>query len=229
MIAAILVFLLFVGGATLPLAARLRGFAPLTRLALGAGGALVGLYLATGALWLGGLDWRWLWLWPAASAALAWRERAAIRALAAEPVVTTTLAGWLVIAAWCLGLQLMVVSYSGGTWTVDWYEHYERALFFQQYGPATLATATSTVGHAPAVDTGRKIAIAAANVGYSLIPDFVSPAGVMLLAQLRVQVSRPAALRRGSGRGRAPGHRRRARCTAGFRAVAGSVIRPEQP
>lgn len=364
MIAAILVFLLFAGGAILPLAARLHGFAPLTRVALGAGGALVGLYLATGALWLCGLDWRWLWLWPVACATLAWRDRNACRALVAEPVVATTLAGWLVIAAWCLGLQLMVVSYSGGTWAVDWYEHYERALFFHQrwpadhafvagyllparpplanlmeagllavaghgyaeyqliatlvaslvflplaaltqargpsapavrvlvvllmlsplfvqnstfpwtklptaffvvlavalatgpgakprdfalalvalaagllthysaapwiialgtgalaagawrrvepvgrpallrgglaaallastwfgwaalqYGFATLATATSTVGHAPAVDAGRRVAIAAANVGHSLMPDFGSPAGAMLLSQ----------------------------------------------
>ncbi|HWA27698.1 MAG TPA: hypothetical protein VG734_18725 [Lacunisphaera sp.] len=367
MIAAVLVFLLFVGGATLAVAGALRGFNALERIALGAGAALVGLYLATGALWLAGADWRWLWLWPIAGATLAWRQRAGLKELLAESLVGATLAGWLVVAAWSAGLHALVFSYSGGTWAVDWFEHYERALFFQQrwpadhvfvagyllparpplanlaeagllavaghgfpeyqliaslvaslvflplaalaqaggtspravrwlvvllllcplfaqnatfpwtklpaaffvvlavalgasptagprhhafalvalaagllthysvapwiialaagaaavgagrkidatarpallrggvaavllaatwfgwaalhFGPATLATATSTVGHAPAVDWTRKIAIAAANVGHSLVPDFSSPNAVMLLAQTEV-------------------------------------------
>jgi hypothetical protein len=130
MLATVLVFLVIIGGAGLTLAARLREFTPLERLALGTAGALIATYLASFVVYLSGLDWRWLWAWPLGIVLTAGLNRRAIAAFLAEPLVRTTLANWSLVAVWSLGLQTLVFSYSGGTWAVDWIEHYERALFF---------------------------------------------------------------------------------------------------
>jgi hypothetical protein len=37
---------------------------------------------------------------------------------------------WVVVAMWILGLQGLIVCYGGSSWYGDWYEHYERALWF---------------------------------------------------------------------------------------------------
>jgi hypothetical protein len=37
---------------------------------------------------------------------------------------------------WCLGWLSLVQNYSGGGWTSDWFEHWERALFFLHRAPA---------------------------------------------------------------------------------------------
>lgn len=131
----VLAFLLIVGGIGLPLAARLRGFAPLERLALGAAGALVAAYLACFAVYLAGIDWSWLWLLPVGALAAAGRSRRELAIFVADPVVRGALVGWLLLAGWSLGLHALVFAYSGGTWAVDWFEHYERARFFLNRWP----------------------------------------------------------------------------------------------
>ncbi len=74
---------------------------------------------------------------PAVSGALAtvvcrrdigrlWRHREARAAMLA----------FLALFFWLLLFLLLVRNYSGGRWFGDWYEHYERALFFSEHKPA---------------------------------------------------------------------------------------------
>jgi hypothetical protein len=69
-----------------------------------------------------------------AVAAVVLRRRAALT-LAREPEVRTFLAAWAVFAAWSLGLLALVVTYSGGGWVADWFEHWQRTLFFVERQP----------------------------------------------------------------------------------------------
>jgi hypothetical protein len=54
-----------------------------------------------------------------------------------EPGCRTAIASWLVLAGWALGLLACVVTYSGGGWAVDWFEHWQRTLFFVDRQPLT--------------------------------------------------------------------------------------------
>ncbi len=130
MIPSSLAFILCFTALGLPLAARLRTFAPLERLAAAAGGVMVVLYLASFFVYLTGVSWSWLWLLPWAGIAWLWIDRSRLTPLLENKDVRSVLAGWLFIALWCLGLQILIFSYSGAGWSLDWYEHYDRACFF---------------------------------------------------------------------------------------------------
>lgn len=113
----------------------LRGFDPLDRLSLGLGAAVAGLYLACFAAYLLHLPRAALWLVGLAGLATGAIRRRAVADLARDPAITGALRHWLVLAAWCLGWQALVFSYSGGRWAGDWQEHYDRAHFFLQHWP----------------------------------------------------------------------------------------------
>ena len=55
-----------------------------------------------------------------------WRHREARAAMLA----------FLALVFWLLLFLLLVRNYSGARWWGDWYEHYERALFFSEHKPA---------------------------------------------------------------------------------------------
>lgn len=44
---------------------------------------------------------------------------------------------WLALTFWVVGLQGVIVVYGATAWFGDWYEHYERSLFFVEQAPAT--------------------------------------------------------------------------------------------
>ncbi len=47
------------------------------------------------------------------------------------------LGAWLIFAAWAVGLLALVITYSGGTWAVDWVEHWQRTVFFLERQPTS--------------------------------------------------------------------------------------------
>jgi tetratricopeptide (TPR) repeat protein len=49
--------------------------------------------------------------------------------------VRQTICGFGILFLWNVMLLGLIRNYSGGTWAGDWYEHYERSLFFIQYLP----------------------------------------------------------------------------------------------
>ena len=132
---ATLLFSLIVTALTLPLAARIPGYPPVLRLALGLAGALIILYLAAGLIYVSGAAWSWLWLPPVTAIVGCWRMRSAIADLTGDPAVRSTAVGAGLLALWCIGLHAVIYSYSGGAWAGDWFEHYERARFFLHRWP----------------------------------------------------------------------------------------------
>lgn len=113
---------------------------PLTRLLVAVMGSYTLMYLLEfGAYVLSAPQWVPLSLLLTASAAsvvYTLRQRSEPSDAASFPwdgAVT-----WGALAVWILGMQSRVVVYGGAGWFGDWYEHYERALFFlDQQPPST--------------------------------------------------------------------------------------------
>lgn len=103
---------------------------PLVRVAVGIAASLVAIYLASFAIYVAdlprGAHWL-LGLLPVAT--LVWRRRELV-ALWSDRDVRHALRAWSAVAAWLLGWQFCVYSYSGATWQADWQEHFDRARFF---------------------------------------------------------------------------------------------------
>ena len=62
-------------------------------------------------------------------------RRAETAATWRDPAARALLLGQLIVTAWCLGWLALVVTYSGGGWAADWYEHWERTRHFLERGP----------------------------------------------------------------------------------------------
>lgn len=93
------------------------------------------VYLAAFAIYLLNVEARWhfaVTVVGVVTTVLTWRDLA--RLFAVRHVQRIVL-GWLAFVAWGLLLLAFVRHYAGGTWSVDWLEHYHRALFFLDHRP----------------------------------------------------------------------------------------------
>ena len=110
----------------------------LERLAAAVGVSLLVVYLASFALFVSHSDPRWAWGLSLLALAALGGSAGVLRRLAASRRVRRTAIAALCIAIWVLALLAIVRSYSGGGWSGDWVEHYERSLFFlERKDPAT--------------------------------------------------------------------------------------------
>jgi len=117
-----------------PVAARL-GLAPGEKLVATLIFSFVALFLLGGITYLAAWPPLTLTLAPLlALAGLLLNFRAFIAVLR-DPTVRALLLAQLLVTAWCLGWLSLVASYSGGGWTGDWFEHWERARFWLDHGP----------------------------------------------------------------------------------------------
>ena len=82
------------------------------------GGALTGFLPAAASVWT----------LAALGMTMAVRKDAA--ALWRDPRLRTGVSGWAALLLWSLLLQLVVRHYGGADWSGDWYEHYQRSVFF---------------------------------------------------------------------------------------------------
>ncbi len=131
----LLLFMLLTLGLGWPLAGRLP-LAPLEKLVASLVCSLIALWLAGWLLYTCTLPWPLLWLLPLlAAAGLFWR-RGELVTLLRDPAVRAGLLAQGLVTLWCLGWLSLVQNYSGGGWTGDWFEHWERALFFLHREPA---------------------------------------------------------------------------------------------
>ncbi|MBW8781805.1 MAG: hypothetical protein JF599_07955 [Verrucomicrobia bacterium] len=90
-------------------------------------------FLITFGLYASGLPWAGFALVPVvAMAGLCWR-RAAIRSLWRDDDARHAIIGCILVMGWTQALALLVRSYNGGAWGVDWLEHHQRALFFREH------------------------------------------------------------------------------------------------
>jgi len=105
------------------------------RVTLGAvAGCLVAYFAAWIVYWCG-LPAGVFWVLPAAAAVAAVTRRRAVGAILGDPRARHILILWFIFAGWCLGLLALIRTYSGGEWVGDWFEHYQRTLFFLERQP----------------------------------------------------------------------------------------------
>jgi len=130
-------------GLAWPLARRLPLEAA-EKLVASASLSLLAVYLVTWVWYLSNLGTAWLWILPVLAIfglGLGWRTlETTLRTRSVLPL----LRGQMLVSAWCLGWLALVATYSGGGWTGDWFEHWERAKFFIERGPPD----TVFIGHA---------------------------------------------------------------------------------
>lgn len=124
-----LLFALTTFGLGWPLAARLR-LQPADRLVVAAACSLVGLWLAGWIVYVFILPWNILWLLPPAAVAGLWWRRRELAELFRDTLARECVIALSLISLWCVGWLSLVQNYSGGGWTSDWFEHWERAVFF---------------------------------------------------------------------------------------------------
>lgn len=131
---ALLVFALSAGGIAWWPVSRLP-FSPAERITAAAALSLTMVFLASWTIYLLALPLALLWILPAgglASLALGWSRAAETwRDLDGRALIV----GQLTVTAWCVGWLGTVASYSGGGWTSDWFEHWERTTFFLEHRP----------------------------------------------------------------------------------------------
>jgi hypothetical protein len=72
----------------------------------------------------------------AACVFLAAGRRSVARVLA-DPAARDLAVGQVIVTAWCVAWLSFITSYSGGAWTGDFIEHWQRALYFMRDWPST--------------------------------------------------------------------------------------------
>ncbi len=138
MIADTLVCLLLVLGVVFGLSrpvADLFRLGPAETVVAGAGLSLVAAWGVCWAVFATGCPLSAYWSVPALACAglLASPRRTA--ALFADPAARDLMTGQLVVTGWCVGWLSFVKNHSGGAWTGDAFEHWERALCFLRLWP----------------------------------------------------------------------------------------------
>lgn len=130
----LLLFFAVTFGLAWPLAARLA-LEPAEKLGASAVLSLLAAYLLAFAIYVLRPPAAALWLLPLFAAAGLILGRSAFLALLRDADARALLIGQLLVTGWCTGWLWFLASYSGGGWTSDWYEHWERALFFVDRWP----------------------------------------------------------------------------------------------
>jgi len=125
----LLVFFTTTFGLAWPWVARLM-LDPAEKICATAVLSLLGTYLAAFAIYVLGLPATAFWALPGLAFIGLITSRRLLVALLGDPDAQAMLIGQLLLAGWCVGWLACVASYSGGGWTADWFEHWERTLFF---------------------------------------------------------------------------------------------------
>ena len=87
------------------------------------------------AIYLLGLPVAVFWLLPVLAAAGFVTGRQRLIATVRDADARALLGGQLLVTGWCTGWLFFIASYSGGGWTSDWFEHWERTRFFLDRWP----------------------------------------------------------------------------------------------
>lgn len=133
MIADTLVCLLLVLGVVFGLSRPFIGvfrLGPAESVVAGAGLSLVAAWALAWAVFVSGSPLTLYFALPVLAFFFIATDRRAVARLLAEPVARDLLAGQLLVTGWCVGLLCFVRNHSGGAWTGDALEHWERSLYF---------------------------------------------------------------------------------------------------
>ena len=130
----LLLFLALAFGPAWPVAARLA-LDPAEKLCASVVLSLLAVYLVAFAIYLLGLPVAAFWVLPALGVTGFVAGHRTLFATARDPDARGLLTGQLLVTGWCVGGLWLVASYSGGGWTSDWFEHWERTRFFLDRWP----------------------------------------------------------------------------------------------
>ena len=76
-----------------------------------------------------------LWFLPITAVIGLGSSRRSLVAAWRDAEVRDLVGAQLIVTLWCVGWLALVVSYSGGGWTGDWFGHWQRTIFFLEHGP----------------------------------------------------------------------------------------------
>ncbi len=130
----VLLYLVVAFGFAWPLAARLK-WPGSEKLLASTTLSLLGVFAFAWAIYVCALPKATFWVLPlGAVLGLAWSRRA-LREMWRDAEVRELVGAQLLVTWWCVGWLALVVSYSGGGWTGDWFGHWQRTVFFLEHGP----------------------------------------------------------------------------------------------
>ena len=133
----VLLYLVVAFGIAWPLAARLAWPGP-EKLLASTALSLLGVFLFAWAIYVCALPKVAFWVLPGVAVlGLVW-SRHALRAIWRDAEVRELVGAQLIVMLWCVGWLALVVSYSGGGWTGDWFGHWQRTVFFLEHGPRNI-------------------------------------------------------------------------------------------
>jgi len=130
----ILAFFGMVLGLSRPWAGRL-GLNPAESVVAGCALSLVVIWLGGWAWYVGGAPLGALFALPAAAGVLLILDRRAIARLFRDPEAGDLAMGQALVTAWGVCWLTFIISFSGGCWISDWYEHWERTLALLHHWP----------------------------------------------------------------------------------------------
>ncbi len=130
----VLLYLVVVFGLAWPWAARLAWPGP-EKLLASTALSLLGVFAFGWAIYVGALPKVVFWGLPIVAVAGLGFSRRALRETWRNPEVRELVGAQLIVTLWCVGWLALVVSYSGGGWTGDWFGHWQRTMFFLEHGP----------------------------------------------------------------------------------------------
>jgi hypothetical protein len=138
MIADSLVCLALVLGVALGLARPVADRLPLSpaeSLVAGVVLSLVGAWWVAWAVFTTGLQLSAYGLLPILAAAGLVAGRRGILRMWADPAARDLVVGQAIVTGWCVGWMALIRVHSGGAWLGDWFEHWERTLYFLRLWP----------------------------------------------------------------------------------------------
>lgn len=127
-------FTLFIPGFVL---VRRLSLDPAEKVVCSVGASIFILYLYSFLVFVSGLPGIVHWLFTAGCLMAAWHGRKDLRLLFSLPDVRRLILSFAALLVWSMAALEMIRDYSGGDWGGDWYEHYNRALFFVRNLPLT--------------------------------------------------------------------------------------------
>jgi hypothetical protein len=131
----LLIFLLIVTGIGpgMLMTRRMR-LAPLERLCTALGLSWTGIYLFSTAIYLSGISWHWTYVGSLIALAMFLATLRDTKRMLTNHALRRALGGLFLLGIEVLLLLALLRNYSGGLWSGDWYEHYERTEFFLHRG-----------------------------------------------------------------------------------------------
>ncbi len=130
----LLIFFLTILGVGWPLVRRLH-LAATEKLAVSVAAGLLGIFLLAWVIYLCALPAMTFWILPALALAGIAFERRTLAELGRDPAARILFNAQLLVTLWCIGWLALVVTYSGGSWTGDWFGHWQRTAFFLEHLP----------------------------------------------------------------------------------------------